>query len=89
MERIKTNKEIVKIVENLIREEARAEALEILDKCSQARFSEFMQYYNNDTGDLCCLVLDIAKKELVDSGKMKHYKEDWYGSPWLRTTPKL
>lgn len=89
MKRLKTNKEIIKIVEGLIREEARAEALEILDKCSQIHFNEFMGYYNTNKGNLCCLVLDAAKKHLVDSGEMLHSKEDWYGSPWLKTTPKL
>ena len=77
-----------KIVNKLIRVEARAEALVILEKCSDERFNEFMDYYKKKQENVCCMVLDLAKKELVESNKMYHKEEDYFGSPWLKTTQK-
>ena len=42
----------------------------------------------NDKDNICCLVLDIAKSDLVESGDMLHDKEDHFGSPYLEILPK-
>jgi hypothetical protein len=82
------DKNIKKIVTDLIRKEARSEALEILEKCSEHRFNEFLAYHIKDSGNICCMVLDVAKSELVASNQMKHDVNDHFGSPYLDTTEK-
>jgi len=82
------DKIITNIVNDQIREEARTEALEILNKCSDARFKEFLTYHYTNKGNLCCMVLDVAKSELVGENKMIHNYEDWFGFPYLETSEK-
>lgn len=79
----KIDKKIVEIVKDRIREDARAEALEILEKCSTARFNEFLTYHSSNKGNICCMVLDVAKSELVGENKMIHSVDDSFGSPYL------
>lgn len=79
---------IKKIVKDRIRKEARSEALEILEKCSEARFNEFLTYHSSDKGNICCMVLDVAKSELVGENSMIHNYEDWFGTPYLETSQK-
>lgn len=80
----KIDKNIIKIVNNLIREEARPEALEILEKCSELRFNEFMTYFINNKENVCCMVLDVAKGELVGFNEIIHTEEDYFGSSYLK-----
>jgi len=84
----KIDKNIIKIVNNLIRKEARPEALLILEKCSELRFNEFMTYIINDKENVCCMVLDVAKSELVGSNQMIHTEEDYFGFPYLKIKQK-
>ena len=88
MNRLYKSPEIIDIVVKLIRVDARSEALEILDKCSDVRYNEFINYWNNKQDNICCLVLDLGKKELVELNQMIHNKEDYFGSPWLEITQK-
>lgn len=73
------DKNIKKIVTYEICKEARKEALEILKKCTKERFEEFIKYHNKDQGNICCMVLDSAKIELVSSGEMTHNESDHFG----------
>jgi hypothetical protein len=82
------DEKITKIVNDRIREEARSEALEILSKCSDERFKEFLSYHFKNKGNICCLVLDVAKSELVASNQMTHDINDYFGSPYLDITEK-
>ena len=54
------------IVEEIIKKSARKEAMEILEKCSDKRYNEFIENYNLNKFNICCLVLDSAKDELVE-----------------------
>jgi hypothetical protein len=78
-----------KILEDLLCEGARPEASIILNKCSKARLVEFLHYYEEDKCNICCMVLDVAKKELVESGDMVHSEDDYFGSPWLEVNSKF
>ena len=77
-------KKVIKIVNNLIRKEARPEALEILEKCSELRFNEFMTYFLNNKENVCCMVLDIAKSELVGLNQIIHTDESHFGGSYLK-----
>jgi hypothetical protein len=73
-------KEIKKIITKLIRVESRTEALEILDKASVEQVNEFFDYWNKGGQEnVCCLVLDSIKIDLVKSGKMVKGENDSFG----------
>jgi hypothetical protein len=72
-------KEIKKIITKLIRVESRVEALEILEKASEEQVNEFLDYWNKGQENICCLVLDSIKIELVKSGKMIKGENDSFG----------
>lgn len=78
-----TNRNIENIINELLREDVRKEATEILTKCSDERYNEFMDYYNDKSKhNVCCLVLDFAKKELVEKGQMEQNLSDDFGILW-------
>lgn len=76
-----SEKKLKQIVKDLIREEAREEALTILLKSSDSQLKEFMYYYYEDIGNVCCLVLDSIKIKLVEQGVMKMGQDDYFGKP--------
>lgn len=59
-----------KIIDDLIRKESRKEAIDILEKANDAERKEFLDYYNKESYNVCCLVLDKIKDRLVEDGKM-------------------
>ena len=63
--------QIIKAVKYEIREECVEEALKILELSDNKSRDEFMAYHNDDKGNICCLILDKLKYELIKSGKMK------------------
>ena len=71
--------DIKKVVKHLIRQDARAEAIEILQKATTAELLEFESYYNKDQGNVCCLVLDKIKDRLVEEHQMTQGIEDSFG----------
>ncbi len=73
------NDEIKKAVSKTLKKEARQEALEILSKTTDDRRNEFLKYYNEDKGNICCLVLDSIKNELIESGEMTMKDNDFFG----------
>jgi hypothetical protein len=73
------DKEIKKIVTKLIRMDARSEALEILEKASESQMKEFLDYWNKKQENICCLVLDSIKIDLVKSGQMTKGENDNFG----------
>lgn len=85
---MRIDENIKKIVTEEICKEARPEALKILELCSDARFNEFLTYHSKNQGNICCMVLDVAKSELVKENKMIHSVDDHFGSPYLETTQK-
>ena len=73
------SKDIKKAVTETIRKEYRNEAKIILLLTSDKNREEFMQYHNEDKGNICCLVLDYAKKDLVKEKKMIQNDNDGFG----------
>jgi predicted nucleic acid-binding protein len=71
-----------KAVNKEIRKECREEALKILEICDKKDRQEFLRYSKKlDRGNLCCLVLDYAKKKLVEAGKMEQKEDDCFHDP--------
>jgi hypothetical protein len=71
------NKAITKEIAKEYREEARLIIKLTTDKNRQ----DFLDYHKKDQGNICCLVLDTAKRELIDEGKMNLNKNDGFGIP--------
>jgi hypothetical protein len=44
------------IITDLIREDARKEALEILSLSTEIELEKFINNYENDKGNICCLI---------------------------------
>jgi len=62
-----------------IREDLRYEAELILIMTTDENRKDFMKYYKEDKGNICCLVLDFAKRELVEQKKMIQNDNDGFG----------
>ena len=78
------NEEQIKIIlKNLLCKEARPEGLLILSKASEGQMKEFLTYYQEDKGNVCCLVLDSIKMKLVESGEMEMKDDDYFGKPFI------
>ena len=71
-----------KIVKEVIRKECRKEALEILKLSSQEDVDKFIEYYEDDNFNICCLHLDFLKEKLVKSKKMK--EDGCFGNPFTK-----
>lgn len=79
-----SNKSIREIINEVIIEDARDEAVEILEKASPIRVNEFMYYYNQNKFNLCCMHLDLIKMDLVHYGVMTQKETDKFGDPkWM------
>jgi len=79
------SKELKFAIRKELRKECRQEAIKILELGDDKDREDFMKYHNLDQGNVCCLVLDFAKKKLVESGKMKQEPNDCFEDPniWL------
>ena len=67
------------IIQGLIKPEARQEALKIMKLASDENFHEFIQYYNDKSYNVCCLIIDKVKTELVEQNKLTQKPEDHFG----------
>lgn len=67
------------IVKDLIKKDARDEAMEIMEKSDIKKVAEFFYYYHSGMENIACLVLDTAKDILVKNKKMKQRKKDSFG----------
>lgn len=65
-----------------LRKDCWLEAYKLLELGDDKDRSDFLKYHNEDKGNICCLVLDFAKKKLVESGKLKHKSTDCF-KPYL------
>ena len=63
--------EIIKAVKYEIREDCVEDALKILALTNDLGRAEFMDYHHQDKGNICCMVLDKLKYDLIKSGKME------------------
>lgn len=71
--------DIQKVINKEIREELRYEAMTVLLLTTDENREEFLKYHREDKGNLCCLVVDKAKEELVKEKKLKQNKNDGFG----------
>jgi hypothetical protein len=72
-------KEIRTAVRIQLRKDCRREALNILELCDDKDRKDFLEKHYNNDGSICCLILDFAKKKLVDAGKMEQNDSDAFG----------
>ena len=70
-----------KAVRKEIRKDCWKEAYEILELCEEKDRQDFIKYHQEDKGNICCLVLDFAKKKLVGTGKMEQKESDYFHDP--------
>lgn len=72
-----------KAVRKEIRKDCWKEAIEILKICDEKDRQDFFRYHQEDKGNICCMVLDFAKKKLVDEGKMEQKETDCFKDPYI------
>jgi len=72
----KLRRKLKPIVNDLIRKDAREEAMEILSKSNREIIGNFMYYYYSNMKNSACMELDRAKGILVKKKIMKQGKND-------------
>jgi ribosomal protein L22 len=77
-----------KAVRKEIRKDCRKEAIKILELCDERERQDFLKYHQEDKGNICCLVLDYAKKKLVEEGKMEEKSNDCFHGTWFTIEEK-
>jgi hypothetical protein len=80
---MKLSEEIKKAVQSEIRKDCWREAKTILSMTTDKNRDEFLQYHKEDNGNICCLVLDFAKMELVKEGVLEQKDTDKFGKPLI------
>jgi len=76
-------KECNKAINREIAKEFREEAREIIQLTTEDIRNEFLKYFNEDKGNICCLVLDKAKQDLINEGKLELNDNDAFGKPFM------
>ena len=74
---------LIDIVHIEIGKEHREEAIKILQLTTDEHREDFVKKHKQDKGNICCMILDRAKYELVKEGKMNQNDDDSFGSPDL------
>jgi hypothetical protein len=74
-------KECNKAITYEIAKQFRKEAKEIIKLTTDKFRQDLIDYHNKDQGNICCLILDAAKRDLVDEGKMTFKEGDGFGKP--------
>jgi hypothetical protein len=67
------------IINKLLRRDARKEAKLILLLTTDKHRKEFINYYNDNKENICCMVLDTAKQELVSQKLLTQKETDSFG----------
>jgi len=70
-------------IDKEIAEEYRQEAKKIIELTTDKHRQDFIKYYGGNHGNVCCLVLDAAKRDLVNEGKMTQNDSDGFGKPMM------
>lgn len=73
------SKEIIDAVNDEIIETAQQEAKEILFLTSDINRKDFLTTYHQNRGNICCLILDYAKRDLIKSNKLTLKESDHFG----------
>jgi len=68
---MKLSEEIIKAVKSEIREDCVEDALKILELSDEKGRAEFMSYHYQNSGNICCMVLDKLKYDLIQAGEME------------------
>ena len=79
------SKEIKFAIRKEIRKDCRQEAIKILELGDDKDREDFLKYHLEDNGNICCMVLDFAKKKLIDAKKWEKNLNDCFKDPynWL------
>ncbi len=72
-------KNIEEIVDDIVVDIARTEALKILSKASKSRIQEFINYYHRGQYNTCMMHLDTIKMDLVHYGISEQLTDDKFG----------
>jgi len=75
--------ECKKAVVHEVARDFHAEAKEIITLGTNDDRREFLKYYKEDKGNICCLVLDRIKRDLVAEGKMEQTPESAFGKAFM------
>lgn len=73
-------KKCKKAVKEQIAKQYRYEANVILNLTTKSICKEFLNYHKKNQGNICCLILDKAKQNLVDEGIMVQRNNDGFGN---------
>ena len=76
-------KECNKAITKEIAKEFRNEAREIIKLTTDKHRQDFLCYYKKNQGNVCCLVLDTAKRDLIAEGLMTLKNGDGFGKPLI------
>lgn len=77
--KIKKFRKISNIVNDIISEHARCEAIDILLLTTNKELDDFFIEYQDGSGNTCCLMIDTIKMRLVNENKMILNKDDNFG----------
>lgn len=72
-------KEMKRVITEVVKKEARKEALDIMSKCDMKYINGLHKYYNDKSFNVVCMVIDSAKCKLIQDKKMKSKKTDHFG----------
>jgi hypothetical protein len=75
--------ECLRAIKKEINKKYYLEAKEIVKLASDDERREFLKYFKEDKGNICCLVLDTIKRDLVAAGKMQQNDNDSFGKPMI------
>jgi adenylate cyclase len=78
----KDTTKLTKIVNDVIREDFRKEAMEIVKHMDDEFSSEMIMYYDDDNRNAVCMHFDYIKQQLVKKGIMKLDENDNFGHPF-------
>lgn len=79
---IQNNDDIIKkILDDLLHKDARKEASIILSMATPLQLADFLQKYKDENYNVCCLILDSIKLDLVRMEKMQMRTNDFFGHP--------
>jgi len=74
--------EIKAAINKELRKDCRQEALKILELGDDKDREDFLKYHRENKGNICCLVLDFAKKKLIEAGKWEYNPDDCFNDPF-------
>jgi hypothetical protein len=83
MFKMKLSKEITDAIRSEIRKNLYQEAKTILQLTTDKNREDFVRYHKENSGNICCLVLDFAKQELVKEGILEQKDNDNFGKPLI------